>query len=264
MIGFFQRVINIKALDKRNWHVKRKVALKNVNILMFTRVNNTGQLRRSLPVYNNLDCNVSMIPAFVRAIRIPKFASGQSMVRSLNLEDVSEFERYVVMSQAKAFTDFHVDFGGKSSLPRRTSGSMRDQETMRGLERWMESKKEKKVTMTAGNTFFMPGGWIQAVYTHEDFIAVSGNFFHAGCISRQLRAFSAELNVEANSDHRVPEFIPIHFAYMTQKLLKDVEDSNKKRSNMAKQPHLKSTWEKFRKKPSRRTMTLLVFIVLKR
>ncbi|EGT58276.1 hypothetical protein CAEBREN_02051 [Caenorhabditis brenneri] len=119
----------------------------------------------------------------------------------------------------------------------------------------------KKVTMTAGNTFFMPGGWIHAVYTHEDSVAGSWNFFHAGCISRQLRVFRAEVNVEANSDYRVPEFIPIHFAYLTQKLLKVVEDSNKKRSNMTRQPHLKSTWEKFRKKASRRTMTLFVFIV---
>ncbi|EGT42404.1 hypothetical protein CAEBREN_05289 [Caenorhabditis brenneri] len=195
---------------------------------MFTRVNNTGQLRKELVELfekpKGSYCG-QQLGLFVRAIRIPEFASEQSMVKSLNLEDVSEFERYVVMSQAKALTDFHVDFGDKSSQPRRTSGSMRDTKSV--SDTWfgtMDGIIVKKITMTAGNTFFMPGGWIHAVYTHEDSIAVSGNFFHAGCISRQLRAFRAEVNVEANSDYRVPEVIPIHFAYMTQKLLKVVEE----------------------------------------
>ncbi|CAL2034290.1 unnamed protein product [Caenorhabditis brenneri] len=213
-------------------------------------------------VYNNLDCNVSYIPAFVRAIRIPNFASNQSMVRSMKLENVSEFDRYVVMSQAKAFTDFHVDFGGTSVYFHMLKGKKTfflvepTEENIKKHEEYEKSDGNewfgsmdgivvKKVTMTAGNTFFMPGGWIHAVYTHEDSVAISGNFFHAGCISRQLRAFRVEVNVEAKDGYRVPEFIPIHFAYMTQKLLKAVEESNEKRRNMAGNSRWRSTWERF-------------------
>ncbi|EGT37347.1 hypothetical protein CAEBREN_00111 [Caenorhabditis brenneri] len=214
-------------------------------------------------VFNNLDCNVSYIPAFMRAIRIPKFASDQSMVRSLKLENVSEFDRYVVMSQAKAFTDFHVDFGGTSVYFHMLKGKKTfflvepTEENIKKHEEYEKSDGNewfgsmdgiivKKVTMTAGNTFFMPGGWIHAVYTHEDSVAISGNFFHAGCISRQLRAFRVEVNVQPESEYRVPEFIPIHFAYMTQKLLKDVEDSNKKRRNMpTNSRRFRSIWERF-------------------
>ncbi|CAL2052443.1 unnamed protein product [Caenorhabditis brenneri] len=113
---------------------------------------------------------------FVRAIRVPKFASEQSM------ENIRKHEEYEMIGS--------------------------------GSDEWfgkIDGIIVKKETMTAGNTFLMPGGWIHAVYTHEESVAVSGNFFHAGCLLMQLRAFRAEVNVVANSDYLVPEFIPIHF-----------------------------------------------------
>jgi hypothetical protein len=39
----------------------------------------------------------------------------------------------------------------------------------------------------AGNTFFMPSGWIHAVYTAKDSIAFSGSFLHSFNIEKQLQ-----------------------------------------------------------------------------
>ena len=44
-----------------------------------------------------------------------------------------------------------------------------------------------KVTLTAGQTFFLPGGWIHSVYTPEDSIVFGGNFLHNFRIDSQIR-----------------------------------------------------------------------------
>ena len=43
------------------------------------------------------------------------------------------------------------------------------------------------VTLDAGSTFFIPSGWIHAVYTPEDSLVFGGNFLHSFAIEKQIR-----------------------------------------------------------------------------
>lgn len=49
-----------------------------------------------------------------------------------------------------------------------------------------------RVTLTEGNTFFIPTGWIHAVYTPKDSLVFGGNFLHSYCIDKQLRIAQVE------------------------------------------------------------------------
>ena len=55
-----------------------------------------------------------------------------------------------------------------------------------------EVDKCERVTLEAGNTFFIPTGWIHAVYTPQDSIIFGGNFLHSFGIERQLAVASVE------------------------------------------------------------------------
>lgn len=41
------------------------------------------------------------------------------------------------------------------------------------------------ITLKAGNTFFIPAGWIHAVFTPEDSLVFGGNFLHPYAIEKQ-------------------------------------------------------------------------------
>ena len=43
------------------------------------------------------------------------------------------------------------------------------------------------VTLETGSTFFIPSGWIHAVYTPEDSLVFGGNFLHSFAIEKQIR-----------------------------------------------------------------------------
>lgn len=49
-----------------------------------------------------------------------------------------------------------------------------------------------RVTLTEGNTFFIPTGWIHAVYTPKDSLVFGGNFLHSYGIDKQLRIAQVE------------------------------------------------------------------------
>jgi F-box/leucine-rich repeat protein 10/11 len=49
-----------------------------------------------------------------------------------------------------------------------------------------------RVTLTAGNTFFIPTGWIHAVYTPLDSLVFGGNFLHSFGIEKQLKTAQVE------------------------------------------------------------------------
>ena len=49
-----------------------------------------------------------------------------------------------------------------------------------------------KIILDAGNTLFIPSGWIHAVYTPEDSLVFGGNFLHSFAIEKQLRIAQIE------------------------------------------------------------------------
>jgi F-box/leucine-rich repeat protein 10/11 len=49
-----------------------------------------------------------------------------------------------------------------------------------------------RVSLNAGDTFFIPTGWIHAVYTPKDSLVFGGNFLHSFGIEKQLRVAEVE------------------------------------------------------------------------
>lgn len=48
------------------------------------------------------------------------------------------------------------------------------------------------IQLYAGNTFFIPTGWIHAVYTPSDSLVFGGNFLHPFGIEKQLKIAQVE------------------------------------------------------------------------
>ncbi|GAB0086636.1 hypothetical protein DMENIID0001_007370 [Sergentomyia squamirostris] len=63
-----------------------------------------------------------------------------------------------------------------------------------------------RVYLTAGNTFFIPTGWIHAVYTPTDSLVFGGNFLHSFGIVKQLKIAQVEDATKVPQKFRYPFF----------------------------------------------------------
>ena len=124
-----------------------------------------------------------------------------------NIEDMMypKVQKYCLMSVAKCYTDFHVDLGGTSVWYHILKGTKvfwlipPTDDNLKQYEEWVLSGKQSDVffgdkvifieglengfsfgqfqvrncarfELTAGCTFFIPGGWIHAVYTSRSWM----------------------------------------------------------------------------------------------
>ena len=88
------------------------------------------------------------------------------------------------------FPDFHIDLGGTSVWYHILKGKKvfflipPEDANLKHYEKWVLSGKQshtffgdkvencERIELEAGNTFFIPSGWIHAVYTPEDSIGM--------------------------------------------------------------------------------------------
>lgn len=119
-------------------------------------------------------------------------------------------QKYCLMSVKGCYTDFHVDFGGTSVWYHILKGTKifwmipPTEKNLNLYENWVLSGKQSdiffgdtvekcaRIRLEAGNTFFIPSGWIHAVYTPEDSLVFGGNFLHSYDIQRQLQIAKVE------------------------------------------------------------------------
>ncbi|GLH03864.1 JmjC domain-containing histone demethylation protein 1 [Gryllus bimaculatus] len=109
-------------------------------------------------------------------------------------------QKYCLMSVKGCYTDFHVDFGGTSIFwlipPTEKNLHLYEQWVLSGKQAdvFFGDTVEKcgRVTLTAGNTFFIPTGWIHAVFTPCDSLVFGGNFLHSYGIEKQLKTAQVE------------------------------------------------------------------------
>ncbi|XP_058446304.1 jmjC domain-containing histone demethylation protein 1 isoform X1 [Malaya genurostris] len=133
-------------------------------------------------------------------------------------------QKYCLMSVKNCYTDFHVDFGGTSVWYHILKGSKvfwlipPTEKNLQLYEKWVLSGKQSdvffgdtvekcaRVYLTAGNTFFIPTGWIHAVYTPTDSLVFGGNFLHSFGIVKQLKIAQVEDNTKVPQKFRYPFF----------------------------------------------------------
>lgn len=133
-------------------------------------------------------------------------------------------QKYCLMSVKGCYTDFHVDFGGTSVWYHILKGSKifwlipPTERNIQLYENWVLSGKQSdvffgdtvdkcgRVTLTAGNTFFIPTGWIHAVFTPLDSLVFGGNFLHSFGIEKQLKTAQVEDTTHVPQKFRYPFF----------------------------------------------------------
>lgn len=133
-------------------------------------------------------------------------------------------QKYCLMSVKNCYTDFHIDFGGTSVWYHILKGSKvfwlipPTEKNLQLYEKWVLSGKQSdvffgdtvekcaRVYLTAGNTFFIPTGWIHAVYTPTDSLVFGGNFLHSFGIVKQLKTAQVEDTTKVPQKFRYPYF----------------------------------------------------------
>ena len=119
-------------------------------------------------------------------------------------------DKYVLFSMKGSFTDFHVDFGGSSvwyNLVRGRKIFYLVPPTDTNLRLFGEWRKNAgtpstffgdmvqdyyEMTLEAGEMAMIPGGWIHAVWTPIDSVAIGGNFLHTFGVKMQVLIMNLE------------------------------------------------------------------------
>ncbi len=73
-----------------------------------------------------------------------------------------------------------------------------------------------RVYLSDGDTFFIPSGWIHAVYTPKDSLVFGGNFLHSFGIEKQLKIATVEEQTKVcNIFHNKLLLLMINFSYIS-------------------------------------------------
>ncbi|XP_045465756.1 jmjC domain-containing histone demethylation protein 1-like isoform X2 [Harmonia axyridis] len=151
----------------------------------------------------------------------------ESQVEGTNVLEEMKYpkvQKYCLMSVKGCYTDFHVDFGGTSVWYHILKGSKvfwlipPTEHNLALYEKWVLSGKQSdiffgdkvdkcvRIILQEGNTFFIPTGWIHAVYTPKDSLVFGGNFLHSYGIEKQLKIAQVEDNTKVPQKFRYPFF----------------------------------------------------------
>ncbi|CAH0599161.1 unnamed protein product [Chrysodeixis includens] len=140
-----------------------------------------------------------------------------------------QVRKYCLMSPAAAYTDFHVDFGGTTVWYHVLHGRkifylIPPTSTNLALyQQWCAANNQNErffgdmvewygtAELSAGQTLFIPSGWIHAVLTPCDSLVFGGNFLHSYAIEMQLQIYEIERRVETPSMFRYPLFEAMHW-----------------------------------------------------
>lgn len=145
--------------------------------------------------------------------------------------------KYCLMSVENSFTDFHIDFGGTLVYYTVISGAksfLMFPPTIANLQiyqnwclesnqnyMWLPDYKTRvaggrgklelleggfKVSLSAGDVFMIPSGWIHAVYTPSDSVVIGGNYLTLTDMKVQLQIARVERATNVPTKYRFPMF----------------------------------------------------------
>ncbi|KAJ2610175.1 JmjC domain-containing histone demethylation protein 1 [Coemansia sp. RSA 1365] len=142
---------------------------------------------------------------------------------------------YCLMGVQNAYTDFHVDFSATWVYYHVVWGAKvfylvpPTASNMRKFESWSRSPEQAvslfaesvrqcfEVRVEAGNTLFIPAGWIHAVLTPVDTLAIGGNFLVMQSLNAHIGAYKLEARTGVPQRYRFPFFLKL-CRYMTELL----------------------------------------------
>ncbi|CCG80979.1 putative PHD finger and JmjC domain protein [Taphrina deformans PYCC 5710] len=133
-------------------------------------------------------------------------------------------QTYCLMSLQNSYTDFHVDFAGTSVYYHILKGSKTflfippTSSNLHKYSDWCKSSNQGKtfladqckdtfkVELTAGDTMFIPSGWIHAVHTPKKSLVIGGNFLHLYGMQKHLEIADIEELTKVPGKFRFPLF----------------------------------------------------------
>ncbi|OQV18915.1 Lysine-specific demethylase 2A [Hypsibius exemplaris] len=185
-------------------------------------------------VYNLIDLEVSHTalsslidaPLLVRQIDWAtnvwpfKLGSAKKVIPGKK-DNYPKTQKYVLLSKAGSYTDFHIDFGGSSVWYRIVRGKKvfllipPTEKNRRIYAQWIYSGQDsqflgdlveecERIVLAEGQTLIIPSGWIHAVYTLEDSIVIGGNFLHSFSGEMQLDIVVLENTLKVDKKIRYP------------------------------------------------------------
>jgi F-box/leucine-rich repeat protein 10/11 len=167
------------SMTMKEWHKyfesrERKDVL-NVISLEFSNTRLDAQVM-SPRIVRQIDWIDKVWPRHLKELQVEATNSVDEMM-------YPKVQKYCLMSVEKCYTDFHIDFGGTSVWYHVLQGKKvfwlipPTDENLKKYEEWVLSGKQAEVffgdtvercarfELCAGSTFFIPSGWIHAVYT---------------------------------------------------------------------------------------------------
>lgn len=180
--------------------------------------------------YNCISLEVSESP-------LSKFVSPPNIVKKLcwvenywpKVDVKPKVQKYCLMSMQDSYTDFHIDFGGTTVWYHILKGEKvfylikPTFENLKKYENWMSRSDSSemflgdyvdacyKLVICAGQTLFIPTGWIHAVLTVTDSIVFGGNFLHSLNIHLQLEIYQMEHRIKTPKKFTFPYFELTHW-----------------------------------------------------
>jgi len=183
-------------------------------------------------ILNLLSLNVSdtalateiQLPSLVREVGWAQTLLTTTTASSQKSPPYKPVEKYILFSMAHSFTDFHIDFGGSSVFyhlvkGRKTFYCIEPTDSNLALfEGWLGEDSVAaapnffgdraegcfEVNLLEGQLLFIPSGWIHAVWTPVDSVAVGGNFLHTFGAELQGRIQQMEDRVGEPEKFRFP------------------------------------------------------------
>ncbi|WFD29077.1 [histone H3]-dimethyl-L-lysine(36) demethylase [Malassezia sp. CBS 17886] len=134
-------------------------------------------------------------------------------------------QRYVLMGVQGAFTDFHIDFAASNVYYHVVWGrkvflfAAPTPKNLAAYRAWTSSSRQEaewlgdalhgvaRVEIRAGETMFIPAGWIHAVHTPCDTLVVGGNFLTDHCAGMHWRLEAMEEATRVPRKFRFPHLM---------------------------------------------------------
>ncbi|KAI5851098.1 hypothetical protein DFP73DRAFT_471345, partial [Morchella snyderi] len=195
-------------------------------------------------IFNCISCEVTNTPLGEQISRpevVRKLDLSDKVWRRSNDNDVKpHVGKYVLMSVADSFTDFHIDFAGSSVFYHIYEGQKvflvlpPTEKNLEIYEQWSMNPDMNTtffprlcddpcmlVTLNKGDTMFIPSGWIHAVYTPKDSLVIGGNFLTRSHYTKQMAIQKIEVVTDTKLSQRYPKYTTLMWHTLYYYLTKD-------------------------------------------
>lgn len=188
-------------------------------------------------IRNVISLEISQVEGLGLTFKRPNIVDSMDLIDKTWVDYAGErpqVTKYCLMSVSGSFTDFHIDFGGTLVYYTVCTGSKTflmfppSELNLFLYESWCKELNQNfmwfpeysktikgklqtaqggfKVTLSPGDIFIIPSGWIHAVYTPSDSIVIGGNFLTMMNMQKQLEIYRIEKDTKVPMKFRHPQF----------------------------------------------------------